>query len=97
MCDHVVTGAVALIVIVADLVLRNVLRLWSVTIVVVLLTAAVSLTGPMLRLGYFGVPGVELCLSANAQSAYTWLLGTTAMVAGANCLYAVFGTNRSKG
>lgn len=94
MCDHVVTGAVALIVIVADLALRNVLRLWSVTIVVVLLFAVVSLIGPMLRLGYFGVPGVELCLSANAETAYTWLLGTTVMVACANCLYAVFGTSR---
>ncbi|GEM_PF-4150483 len=96
MCDHVVTGAVALIVIVADLALRNVLRLWSVTIVVVLLLAAVSVSGPMLRLGYFGVPGVELCLSSNAEVAYTWLLGTTVMVAGANCLYAVFGPSRSK-
>lgn len=96
MCDHVVNGAIALIIIAADLAFRNVLRLWSVTIVVVLLFGAVSLTGPMLRLGYFGVPGVELCLSANAETAYTWLLGTTVMVAGANCLYAIFGSSRSK-
>src|ERR1700738_1641824 len=94
MCDHGIAGTVALLLVVVNAALRNLLRLWPVTQVIVGLGAVVALLGPVLRLGYFVAPGVYVCVSRRADDVVTWILGIAVMVFVGNCVLS-FGKTRS--
>jgi hypothetical protein len=89
MCDNALAGAVAIFLVMANAGFRNPIRLWPMTQTIVVLGAIVSLPGPVLRLGYLGVGGVELCLSARATSTDLWIWGIAIMLVVANCIISV--------
>jgi len=96
MCDNAAAGAVALLLLILNGVLRNPGRLWPFTQVVVALGAIVSLPGPLLRLGFFGVPGVRLCLDSGAQTLYLWAWATCIFLFAVNFLWSLGHTRRAK-
>jgi hypothetical protein len=94
MCDNAAAGSVVVVLLIVNALLRNPVRLWVPTQIILALGATVSLPGPLLRLGLFGVPGAQLCLDQRAGTAYLWIWGICILLAAANLLMS-FGTSRS--